>query len=43
MLIKDEKVEAIFEYAPNKLIISVYPTDLLIVHHWKVEKIIYKI
>ena len=43
MLIKDEKVEAIFEYSPDKLVMSVYPTDIIIVHNFKVVKIIYKI
>ena len=43
MLIKDEKVEAIFEYSHDKLIMSLYPTDIIIAHNFKVVKIIYKI
>ena len=43
MLIKNEKVESILEYAVDKLIISLYPTDLLIAHQWTAIKVIYKI
>ena len=43
MLIKDEKVESVLEYANEKMIISVYPTDILIVHDWEVKTILFKI
>ena len=38
MLFKDEKVESILEYSKDKMIISVYPTDLFIVHNWSIVK-----
>ena len=40
LLIKDEKVESILEYANDKLIISLYPTDLLFTHNWKRVKVV---
>ena len=43
MLIKDEKVESILEYAVGKMIVSVYPTDILIAHDWTIAKIIRKL
>ena len=32
----DEQVEAIYEYGKNKMILSIYPFDLLIVNDWEV-------
>lgn len=43
MLIKDDKVEAIFEYDTRKMVLSVYPTDILVVHDMKLIKVIKKI
>ena len=36
MLIKDEKVESILEYSNGKMIVTLYPTDILIVHDWQI-------
>ena len=40
ILIKDEKVENILEYTSGQMIVSVYPTDLLIIHDWRIVSII---
>ena len=40
MLIKNEKVEMILEYTPNKMIITLYPTDLLVTNNWKAVNVI---
>ena len=43
ILIKDEKVEAMLEYSKDKIIMSLYPTDLLILDTWQVVSIIFKL
>ena len=41
-LLKDEKIEAILEYSPNKIVISLYPNDYFIVKNWEVVSAITK-
>ena len=43
MLIKNEKVESIHEYAEAKLILSLYPTDLLLISNWVATSVVYKV
>ena len=43
VLIKNERIEAILEYAKNKMILSIYPTDLLVLDNWKKGKVIFKL
>ena len=40
MLLKKEQVTAIYEFAVNRLIMSIAPRDLLITHNWQVAHII---
>ena len=40
MLIKDEYVDSVLEFATNSLIIHVAPTDLLIAKDWRVVGVI---
>ena len=35
MLLKQEKIENVYEYGPNQLVISLYPDDILITNNWK--------
>ena len=35
MLLKQEKIENVYEYEPNKLIVSLYPDDILITKDWQ--------
>jgi len=39
-LIANDQVESIFEFARDKFIISLYPTDMLVTHYWKAVKLI---
>ena len=34
MLLKEEKIENSYEYEQDKLIVSLYPNDILITHKW---------
>ena len=34
MLLKNEIIENVYEYASNKLILSLYPDDILITSNW---------
>ena len=43
MLIKDEKIESVLEYAEEKIIASIYPTDMLIIHNWALVRILHKL
>ena len=43
MIIKNEKVDTVLEYATDKMLIAVYPTDLLIAHDWKLIRVLLKI
>ena len=38
LFIKNEDVSSIFEYSPNKMILLVYPKDLLLTVDWQVVK-----
>lgn len=40
MVLKNEKVTAIHEYAANKLVMHLPPSEMLIAHKWKVVQII---
>jgi len=40
MLLKNEKVESIREFAVNRLILSIYPRDLIVTQNWQVAHII---
>ena len=35
MLLKEEKIENSYEYEQDKLIVSLYPNDILITHKWQ--------
>lgn len=35
MLLKQEKIENVYEYDTNKLVISLYPDDILITSDWQ--------
>ena len=43
MLIKEEKIEGMIEYTKDKMIMSLYPTDLIILNKWKIVSIIIKL
>ena len=34
MLLKQEKIENVYEYEKNKFVISLYPDDILITSDW---------
>ena len=36
MLISDELIYEVLEYARNKMVASVSPTDLLVIHDWSI-------
>ena len=40
MLLKQEKIENVYEYERNKLVVSLYPDDILITKDWKKVQVI---
>ena len=40
LVLVDEKVYTVFEYVPDKMIISLALTNILIVHNWVPQKLI---
>ena len=40
LLLENERVEAILEYAPNKSVISLDSGDLVFIHDWKMVKLV---
>ena len=40
LLLKDEKVENVYEYEPDKLVISLYPDGILITDKWRQVNVI---
>ena len=42
MLLKQETILSALEYARNKIVVSLDPTDLLIIENWQPKKIIFR-
>jgi len=40
MLLKNEKVESICEFAINRLVLGIFPRDLIVTQNWQVAHII---
>ena len=40
IVLTNEKVYAVFEYVPDKMIVSLALTNLLIVHNWMPQRLI---